>query len=174
MTYQSPASSSTFAAPEAIDFAFPSAITAPSTGTELIWASVLGVHGTSGVNVVSGQLVLPAGYWYYLEGTAQALSSTFDSNDYLSYRWYNNTTASPIGAQGRVAFNTTSSDALLHSYDERAVAMIYAGVDTTISLRCLVNSGVTRANYQNTGLEPQIIYAGNGRGLIIKLDGPAP
>jgi hypothetical protein len=174
MTYQRPESSSTFAAPEAIDFAFPNAVSAPSTNTELSWASRLGVFGTSGIVITSNRLVLPAGYWYYLEGTAQALSSTYDSNDYLSYRWYNHTTAAYAGAQGRVAFNATSSDALLHSYDERAVCMLYAAVDTTVSLRCLVNSGCTWANYQNTGGEPQVIYAGNGRGLIIKLDGPAP
>lgn len=174
MTYQRVNSSPTFAAPEAVAFAFPTAISSPTTGTTLSWSSVTNVYGTSGITLSSGALVLPAGYWYYLEGTSQAISGTFDSNDFLSYKWRNDTAATYSGSLGRVAFNATSSDALLHSYDERAVTLIYASTQTTFSLRCQTNSGCSWANYQNPAGEPQIVAAGFGRALIIKLSGPVP
>jgi len=174
MTYQAPTSSTTLATPLSITFAFPVAVSAPSTGTILSWSSVQNAYGTSGISVSSGALVLPAGYWYYIEGTASTQSATFDSNDYLSYKWRNDTTATYIGSLGRVAYNATSSAALPHSYDERAVTMLYAGVQTSITMRCQTNSGCAWANYQNAGGEPQIVYAGFGRALVIKLDGPVP
>lgn len=174
MTYQRANSSPAFAAPEAVAFAFPAPVSSPTTGTTLAWTSVTNVYQTSGVTVSSGALVLPAGSWYYLEGTAQAISGTYDTNDFLSYRWRNDTAGAYSGSLGRVAFNATSSDALLHSYDERAVTLIYASTQLTVSLRCQTNSGCTWANYQNAAGESQIVATGFGRALIIKLSGAAP
>ena len=174
MTYQAPTSSTTLATPISITFAYPVAVSAPTSATILSWASVQNAYGTSGISVSSGALVLPAGYWYYIEGTASTQSTTFDANHYLSYKWRNDTLGAYVGSLGRVAYNATSSGALPHSYDERAVTMFYAGVQTSITLRCQTNSGCAWANYQNSAGEPQIIYAGFGRALIIKLSGPVP
>lgn len=144
----------------------------PTTNTILSFStSFQSWSGTPGISIDSGGIRLTAGSWYLLEGTAQGLSATFDSNDYLMYRWYDQTAAAYIGARGRVAFNATSSDALLHSYDERAVVLYYATADVTLTLRCLVNSGCTRAN---TTADAQYVYAGLGRALVVRLDGPAP
>jgi hypothetical protein len=40
-----------------------------------------------------------------------------------------------------------------------------------LTLRCVTNSGVTRAN---TTADAQYIYTGLGRALVVRLDGPAP
>lgn len=171
MTYHVAGSTEHKAIPEALALLTLSSQGAPTTDSVLNLSSINNVQGTSGIVISAGSMTLPGGYWYYLEGSSQAISGTFDTNDQLQYRWYNNNTATYFGARGRVAFNWTSSDQLLSSYDERAVALIYAATDTAVSLRCVLNSGITGTNNIS---EPQYIYAALGRALVIKLDGPAP
>jgi hypothetical protein len=146
-------------------------VISPTTNTILSFSGFQTWSGSPGISISGGGILLTAGSWYLLEGTAQALSATFDTNDFLSYRWYDNSAAAYIGSLGRVAFNLTSSDALLASYDERAVVLYYAAASVVLTLRCVTNSGVTRAN---TTADAQNIYAGLGRALVVRLDGPAP
>lgn len=145
---------------------------APTTNTILSFSTTFqSWSGSPGISISGGGIQLSAGSWYLLEGTAQALSGTFDSNDQLKYQWYDESAAAYIGSRARVAFNLTSSDALLESYDERAIVFYYAATSVVLTLRCLLNSGCSRAN---TTADAQYIYAGLGRALVVRLDGPAP
>ena len=172
MTYQSQAAGGFALAPAlGVMFLYPNAIANPGVGAVLPWGSKVSVLGTLSADstIASGKVTLPAGYWYMLDGAAQALSATYDANDQLQYQWHNETAY--IGTRGRVAFNATSSDNLLSSYDERAIALVYAASPLTISLRVLVNSGINNANNLTDAQAP---YAGNGRGVIMQLSGSAP
>lgn len=172
MTFQSQAIGSGALAPAlGVMFLYPNAIASPAAGVVLPWGSKISVLGTLSADstLASGKVTLPAGYWYLLDGGAQALSSTYDANDQLQYQWHNETAY--IGTRGRVAFNATSSDNLTSSYDERAIALVYAPTALTVSLRVLVNSGINNANNLT---DAQASYAGNGRGVIMQLSGAAP
>lgn len=172
MTFQSQAAGGFALAPaNGIMLLYPNAIANPGAGAVLPWGSKVSVLGTLSADstLASGKVTLPAGYWYLLDGAAQALSATYDTNDQLQYRWHDET--SYIGTRGRVAFNATSSNALLSSYDERALALVYAAAPLTVSLRVLLNSGINNAN--NT-TDAQAPYAGNGRAVILQLSGAAP
>jgi hypothetical protein len=154
MTYQSQAAGGFALAPAlGVMFLYPTAKSNPGVGAVLPWGTKVSVLGTLSADstIASGKVTLPAGYWYMLDGTAQALSATFDANDQLQYQWHDET--SYIGTRGRVAFNATSSDNLLSS------------------LRVLVNSGINNANNLTDAQAP---YAGNGRGVIMQLSGAAP
>lgn len=172
MTYQSsPPSTSGLAAPRGLMFLYPNSIASPSVNAVLPWGSKQSLVGTLSEDstLSGGKVTLPAGYWYFVDGSAQAISGTFDANDQLQYQWHNETAY--IGTRGRVAFNGTSSFALLSSYDERALALVYAASALTLSLRVLVNSGITGAN---SIAETQYTFAGFGRGIIYQLEGAAP
>lgn len=172
MTYQSQAAGGfAIAPPNGLMFVYPSATGAPSPGGVLPWSTKVSLVGTlaTDTTVTGGKLTLPAGYWYLLDGSAQALSATYDTNDFLMYQWHNE--SAYIGTRGRVAFNATSGDALLNSYDERALALVYAASALTVSLRVYAASGVTATN--STG-DAQFAYAGFGRGVIMQLSGAAP
>lgn len=172
MTYQSsPASTGGLAPPRGLMLLYPNSIASPAVNAVLPWGTTQSLIGTLAADstVSGGKVTLPAGYWYLVDGSAQAVSSSFDANDQLQYQWHNETAY--IGTRGRVAFNGTSSFALLSSYDERALALVYAASALTLSLRVLVNSGVTGAN---SIAETQYTFAGFGRGVVYQLEGSAP
>lgn len=172
MTFQSaPPAKGGIAAPLGAMLLYPSAVSSPAVNAVLPWSAKQSLIGNLAADstLSGGKVTLPAGYWYFVDASAQAISSTFDSNDQLQYQWHNE--SAYIGTRGRVAFNGTSSFALLSSYDERALALVYAASALTLSLRVLVNSGVTGAN---STAEAQYTYAGMGRAVVFQLQGAAP
>lgn len=172
MTYQPlnslSSAQSAIASPQSVSLVtFANNVSAVS-GAIVSAASITAPLGTA-LSLSSGAIVLPAGYWYYLEGTAQAQvpSGTLSVGDYVDMQWHDGTAY--VGSVGRTS-TFARVDGGTQARDEKALALIDATASSvTVTFRILTAAGqVTTVNATGTHQE----YAGRTRAMIIQLEAP--
>jgi hypothetical protein len=167
MTYQPSLNAESIAGVRGVAFCEPTYNVSTNVGDVLSWASVTSVQGSSFATISAGQIVLEAGYQYYLEGTAQGYTSTLDASDFLEYQWHDGSQfvgfASHLGAY---RYSASASEV----GDEKALAFIdTTSGAVTVSLKMLAKGG--DINVANS-TDAHSIYAGYGRAIIIQLEAP--
>lgn len=167
MTYQPSLNADPIAGVHGVAFFEPAHNVSTNVGDVLSWASVTTVQGTSFASISAGQVVLAAGYQYYLEGTAQGYTSSLDASDFLEYQWHDGSQF--VGFASRLGAYRYSSTAL-EVGDEKAIAFIDTTTGAvTVSLKILAKGG--DINVANS-TDAHSIYAGYGRAMIIQLEAP--
>lgn len=134
-------------------------------GTPVQWKGNL----YSNITISSNQITLPAGYFYYLEASAQGYYTGSDpgSTGYLRYAWYDNTGTTQLGSEGRVGRQYNGQDIALVTADEKSIALIDAtSASVTVELKITAYNIFDYANYPTS----QGIYSNMGRTLIMQLD----
>lgn len=114
----------------------------------------------------SGVITLPAGYWYFLEGSTQAYDTNFSSSMFCQYRWH--VGASGQGTHGRVV-HPPAADGQLSGRDEKAFLFIDATAGAvSVSLRVTGKTSVDTNGLNSTASQSNL--AGMGRAIIWRLD----
>lgn len=169
MTYQTQSSltsvQAAIASPASINFVTFSHNVSATIGTTISAASISATLG-SALTLSSGSVVLPSGYWYYIEAAVQAQVPVGDTSvsDFLDIQWHDG--ASYVGSIGRTC-PYDRADAATAARDEKALALIDAtSASVSVALRVVGVGGlVTVVN--STGTHYQ--YAGGSRAMIIQL-----
>lgn len=170
MTYQPQNSVKTaaIASPKSINFATFSANVSATIANPVPVASISATLG-SALPLSSGSIVLPSGYWYYIEASVQAQVPVGNTSvsDFVDIQWHDG--AAYIGSIGRTC-PYDSADAAIAARDEKALALIDAtSASVSVTLRVVGKGGlVTTVN--STGTHSQ--YAGYSRAMIIQLEAP--
>lgn len=168
MTYQPEIQGQALADVNGFAFLLPSHNTSPAVGSVIPWNSVNYEKGSGFASLSSGAVTLAAGYWYYIEATAQAhsegsISATVPQG--AKYQWHES--ASPVGSYGRVA--SYKVDAYSTEVgDEKAIHLVDATSGAvTLDLRVIATFGAAliAMNYDSV----HNIYGGYGRAVVVQL-----
>ena len=146
------------------------AIGTPTRAVDAICPVLTWSHSV--VSVSADVFTIPQGYKAVLLHGLYMEPDNVGSNLVIQTRWYSENASAYIGCATNATALTSGGTTLIRA--PCAIAMIDASnesVNVTLTLRCLVNSGCTRANSTADG---QYVYAGLGRALVVRLDGPAP
>lgn len=123
----------------------------------------------SNITISSGQITLPSGYYYYLEGTIQTYFTTgtdTSGNAATVFAWYDVSTGLPVGSRGRNGRQLSGSDTSLTAADEKAIYLCDATAGAvTLEIRVI---STTIFDYANS-LDSQYLYAGLGRTILVQL-----
>jgi hypothetical protein len=122
----------------------------------------------SSLSFSSGVITLPAGYYYFLEGSTQTYNSSSlnTTATYCEYQWHDGTTGQ--GTHGRTAMNPYT-DQQLTGRDEKALVLVDATAGAvSYSLQVTSVNRVDASGLNSTVLH--YIYAGMGRAIIWRLD----
>jgi hypothetical protein len=123
------------------------------------------------LTISNGGLVLPSGFFYYLEGATQFYMSTYPptSATYVRAQW--RTASSYIGSVGEARpQNIDPPDTALTAGDEKALALIDATQGSvTVWLYCKEASNVGNLN---STAHITYVYTGLGRATVLQLSPP--
>lgn len=171
MTYQTALSRTLYASPRGMCLATQTLNQTPSTGGVISFSGTIAMKGTlhNDISFSSGSIVLPSGYWYYLDASTEFhLVTTYNVTAYAKTQWYNGSTA--IGTEGLNGMQFAGKDAALFTGDEKCIVLVDATAGSvTVSLK--TNSFSVFTGINNT-TEGQHVYAGQGRALIMQLEAP--
>jgi hypothetical protein len=156
------------ASPKSINFVTFSHNVSATLGASISASSTSATLGAS-LTLSGGSVVLPSGYWYYIEGAVQAQvpAGNTSVSDFVDVQWYNG--SAYVGSIGRTC-PYDAADAGTIARDEKALALIDAtSAPVSVTLRVVGVGGlVTVVN--STGTHYQ--YAGYSRAMIIQLEAP--
>lgn len=171
MTYQKSISRTLYANPRGVCLATQSLNQTPSVGMTIAFAGSIAMKGTlhNDISFSSGSIVLPSGYWYYVDASTEFhCVTTYDPTAYAKTQWYQG--GSAIGTEGVNGMQYAAKDAALFSADEKCLALIDAtGGSVTLTLKLNSFSIFTGIN---STTESQYVYAGQGRAIIMQLEAP--
>jgi hypothetical protein len=141
-----------------------------SAGTQIPHTSASQWLGSthSNITISSGQITLPSGYYYYLEGTIQTYFTGSDPSQLAEayFSWYDVGTGLAVGSQGRNGRDFAGSDASLTAADEKAIYLCDATAGAvTLEMKVISTSIFDEAN----SLATQYVYAGLGRTVLVQL-----
>lgn len=173
MSYQQELTRSFLASPVGMCLATQTLNQTPSVGGTISFNGFLEMSGTLhlDLSLSSGSLVLPQGYWYYIEASVQFLiTGTLPGNfpsAYAKVSLYEG--ASKVGTQGHNAMQQSGKDSALFSADEKSIALVDAtSAQKTITLKL---DDIYIFNSVNNTTDPQYVYGGQGRALVVQLEG---
>ncbi len=142
----------------------------PSAGAQIPHTSATQWLGSthSNITISSGQITLPSGYYYYLEGTIQTYFTGADNlqQAYTIFSWYDVGTGFPVGSKGRNGRDFTGSDTSLTAADEKAIYLCDATAGAvTLEMKVVSNNIFNVIN----SLASQYLFAGLGRTVLVQL-----
>lgn len=161
-------SQAAIASPKSINFVTFSTNVSATTGASISASSISATLGEA-LTLSGGSIVLPSGYWYYIEGAVQAQVPAGDTSvsDFVDVQWHDGSVY--VGSIGRTC-PYDAADAGTIARDEKALVLIDAtSASVSVTLRVVGVGGlVTVVN--STGTHYQ--YAGGSRAMIIQLEAP--
>ena len=122
----------------------------------------------SDITISSGQITLPSGYYYYLEGTIQTYFTGSDNlqQAYTVFSWYDVSSGLAVGSKGRNGRDFSGSDSSLTAADEKAIYLCDATAGAvTLEMKVVSNNIFNVIN----STASQYIYAGLGRTVLVQL-----
>jgi len=140
-----------------------------SVNGQIPFASITAQIGTA-PTLSSGNIVLPVGYWYYLESACQVYVPTgsVTKDHWVDIQWHDG--SSYVGSIGRTSgYNLIDNGTI--GRDEKAFVLVDAtSASVTLSLQIVAygSTGLGQINYTSG----HYIYAGLGRAIIIGLEAP--
>jgi hypothetical protein len=174
MSYQQTVSQSLLSSPKGICLATQALNQTPSVGAVIAFNGLTQIEGSlyNDVSLSSGSLVLPIGYWYYVDASVEFhLVGTLPANYQQAYAktsLYEGTQR--VSTQGHNAMQQSGKDSALFSADEKSLALIDATASAvTLTMKL---DDVYLFNAINNTTDAQYVYAGQGRALIIQLEAP--
>jgi hypothetical protein len=145
--------------------------TSSSVGSTIKFGAVDHAQGATFLTLSSGSLVLPVGFWYYIEATAQ-----MDINQATTFSTQNIKTQ--LKESGVAVSNEAmvvmyrKSDEILESRDEKCIALINATASAKTIDFILTGVNGSTVGVNDTTRTSNWQYAGFGRALVMQLEAP--